>query len=370
MLNKIKENIKSNDLNKKLITYGILIGVAFIILLLLLFFIKLLIGNRITPNQLESRLETSAIKYYEKKPELLPNNNGAKVKVTIDELVEAGTLKNLNKLLKKGYSCTGYVSVEKNNDFYSYIPYLDCGNEYKTKLLTDEITNSKNIVTSGNGLYQIGDSYIFKGENLNNNVKFDGKNWLIIRINNDKTIKLLLNDKTDSIVWDDRYNTSKEYEIGKNDYKISRIRDSINNYFKENFSNDAKALMIPMNLCIGSRKVTDKINDGSIECKTTLPNQALGLLQINEYMQASLESNCSSLDNYQCKNYNYLANLNSSFWSITSDSDTTYKVYKISDFPSLSNASSTAQMKVTTIIRSDIIFNKGDGSIDNPYIIK
>ncbi len=370
MLEKIKEKFNGDNLNKKLFLYvGIGVGALFI-LLILLFIIKAIIGSRISADKLEEKIKTAAISYYDKEPELLPKENGSKKEITINELVEAGELKSLDKLLKKGLSCSGHVTVSKNNGFYSYIPYVDCGNDYKTNLLVDVITNEKNIVTTGNGLYKVNDYYLFRGENLNNYVSFAGKKWVILRVNSDKTIRLLLIDKSEKIVWDDRYNTEKKYEIGKNDFNVSRIKDSLENYFKsDNFTDDDRGLIVPMSLCIGKRNANATVNDGSIECSKVIEKQPLGLLQLNEYFLASLEQNCNNIYNYQCKNYNYLSQIDSA-WSITADASNSYKVYRIYEFPTLTNASSTAQLRVVTTVSSDIIFTEGNGSIDKPYVIK
>lgn len=371
MLENLKEKLNSGNLNKKLIMYIGIGFVALIVFLIILFVIKTISGNRISPEKLEGKIKAAAVSYYEKNPDKLPKENGSKLKITIEELVEYDQLKSLDELLDKGTSCTGYVNVSKNNGYYSYIPYVDCGDDYKTNLLVNVIKNEKNVVTTGNGLYKMNDYYLFRGENLNNHVSFAGKNWLILRVNNDNTIRLLLEDKSESVVWDDRYNTEKNSNVGKNNYDVSRIKESLSNYFKSDaFNDEERSLIVPMNLCTGKRKYDAKVNNGSIECSKTVQNQPLGLLQLNEYMLASIEANCTDLYSYQCTNYNYLSTLSSSFWTITAAAENSYKVYKISGFPATANASSSAQLKVVATISSDVIFTKGDGTVENPYVIK
>ena len=53
---------------------------------------------------------------------------------------------NVSKYTKKDVMCSGSVLVFKNLDDYSYSPKLDCGEAYKYKNLTDEITKEENII--------------------------------------------------------------------------------------------------------------------------------------------------------------------------------------------------------------------------------
>ena len=54
-----------------------------------------------------------------------------------------------------------------------------------------------NVIGSEVGLYQttddIGDSFFYRGDVQNNNVKFGGFYWKIIRINGDGSIRLIYN---------------------------------------------------------------------------------------------------------------------------------------------------------------------------------
>lgn len=363
-----KMNIKSMD--KKTITYlGLGIG-SIIVLLIILLIVKLSVGNRINSKQLEAKLKNSAITYYKKYPDKLPQNSGNSVTISIDELVKSGSLKSLDKLLDKGLTCNGDVRVSNNNGFYLYQPNIKCSDNYETNLLYKRIINDNPIVSSGDGLYSVGNYYLFRGENINNYVTFANMNWRIVRINDDNTIRLILIDNLDSSVWDNRYNVDKKESIGKNDYTVSRIKDELNKYFNSKIFNDNdKALIVPQNLCIGSRNEKAVINDGSIECSKRLENQPIGLLQANEYILASLESSCKNLYDNQCANYNYLSKLNT-FWTLTANSKNTYEIYKVSG-SIISNAAYTyAQPRFVINISNDTLYKEGNGTIDNPYIIK
>jgi len=362
---------KIKNLDKRTLLYlGICIG-SIIFLIIFLFILKIATGGRINSAKFEKRVKNAAIEYYEKYPDKLPKLSGNTIEITIDELVKKGNLKNPKKLLKKGVTCEGKVNISNNNGYYLYQPIIKCSDEYETNLLYKKILEDNPVVTSGNGLYKMNNTYIFRGENLNNYVSFSGLNFQIIRINNDNTIRMLLIDNVDSTSWDDRYNTQKQDFSGKNDYSISRIKDTLNNYFKDNdiFEDKEKALIVPQSLCVGARSENSIINDGSLECSKKIDNQSLGLLQVNEYMLASIEPTCKYLYDSQCTNYNYLANINN-LWTITPNSKNSYEVYKISSYVYSNNASVNAQPKFVVTISSNALFDKGNGTIENPYTIK
>ena len=82
-------------------------------------------------------------------------------------------------------------------DFDKPSPLLKCEGfreVYDSSCLSNKFTEEDN----GNGLFAApdndGTSYYFRGKVDNNNVKFANKNWKILRINGDGTIRLILKD--------------------------------------------------------------------------------------------------------------------------------------------------------------------------------
>lgn len=362
---------KIKNLDKRTLLYlGIGVG-SVVILIIFLFILKLAVGGRINSKQFESKVKSAAISYYEKNPKKLPKISGNKVTISIDELVKSGDLKSMDKLLDKGLTCEGSVNVSNNNGYYLYQPVIKCSDDYETSLLYKKILEDNSVVKSGDGLYKINDYHLFRGENLNNYVKFADMNFQIIKINNDNTIRMILIDNLEATPWDDRYNTEMQDNVGKNNYTISRIKETLNDYFenKNIFSEEDKSLIVPQTLCIGARNENSTLNNGSIECSKKIENQPLGLLQVNEYMLASIEPTCKYLYDSQCTNYNYLANI-SNTWTLTPNSKNTYQVYKLAGYIYSNNASVNAQPKFVVTISSDVLYNKGNGTINDPYIIK
>ena len=94
------------------------------------------------------------------------------------------------------------------------------------------------------------------------------------------------------------------------------------------------------------------------------------LLEIGDFVTASIDKDCNSLDDIECTNYNYLANFDRAFWSITASKEATNLVYQFSPAPYAYRASSPGTVKVVINLSSNAIYSKGDGSLENPYVIK
>jgi hypothetical protein len=360
--------MKIKNLDKNLLKrLGIILAVIIVLFIILCIIISFS-NKKLSYTDIESKLITAAKSYYQENPDELPQNEYGYVTINSDKLVEEGYIKSLDKLVKDDATCTGQVKVSKNDDYLLYSAMLSCGDYYETKKLRSVLTSEDNIVTSGNGLYLYNNSYIFRGDNVSNYVSFAGRTWLIIGINSDGTIRLIDTTKEDKVAWDDRYNSDKKYNVGINDYSVSRMKDYLLDGYNS-FTDSEKAYLTSENLCIGKRDISSTVNDGSIECSEVISNQPVGLLQANEFALASLDNACTKPNDPECTNYNYLTKL-SSFWSITADSKTSYKVFKISGSAFLSDTSSSAQARMVININSDVNYVSGDGSQENPYVFK
>lgn len=353
--------------------------VIYIVLgIFVLFFLILIMlsscSSRITPEKLETKIVEKAKSYYNNNENELPSKNGI-LTLSLSDLVAKGIIKDPDKLLEKNTTCSGTLTIENNNNYYMYSPLLNCTSNdktYNSTNLKEELL--KNIVNSGNGLYSIGDSYYFKGDKVNNNIIFDGLLWKITKINNDGSIRLIEAGRRDSSIWDDRYNSTTESTTGINNYFEndinSRIKDDLDNIYNKDdiLTKDAKGFIKETSLCIGKRSITDTINDGSIECSSRLDNQYIGLLQFNEYIIASLDQNCTNVESNACSNYNYLADLSQSYWTLTADKDNTYKVFKINttSISTSANNSGLARMVINISENTNV---SGNGSEENPYVV-
>lgn len=375
------ESLKSiwknmSDTSKMLIK--ILLGI--ICGMLALFMIVLVVrivrgGGSSNYSKLENQLIKAAEKYYKDNKSELPDN-GEETAVTIDNLVSGEYIKPIEKYVKKGVSCSGNVTVLNNNKKYTYIPYLDCGDKYSTKFLSDTIISDNNVVEEGSGLYlDEANNYIFRGEYVNNYLNFADQTWRILKVYEDGTVRLFLPTpiKTHkNSKWDDRYNVEKDSDVGINDYSVSRIREKLNLLYndEEVFNETQKALIKPQTLCIGARSEDSTDISDAEECSETLEGDYIGLLQLNEYLQASIDENCDSTLNHSCANYNYLADIGKSYWTITPAAEDSYHNYRISKYPFKARTTNTSNLMITINISGKITLENGNGSKENPYIIK
>ncbi len=319
----------------------------------------------------------AAKNYCEDHKDNLPKNDGDINIIKVNKLVSGEYMQSINDYLKdEEIICKANVNVTKVNKQYRYAPILDCGEKYQTELLIDNIKNKTQIVTTGDGLYELNNELIYRGEDPNNNVEFGKYKWKIVKIADDKLV-LIFNDyiKDDEPkTWDDRYNKDKEEDVGINDYSVSRALEYVKKLYnsKKLFDKDNKLLISNFNLYIGKRKEEEKNKTGEIEKSKILENQYIGLLPAYDYMNASLDNNCTSTDSYSCINYNYLASYEKSWWLVTGDASNSYKVYKTSNYSNLSstNANGDAYFRPIITLVKDAIYVSGNGTNKHPYKFK
>ena len=346
-----------NDKLKKIIF--IVLG-CFVILFLFLFILSSC-SKKLTPRSLETEIVENAKEYFNLNKEQLPSVNSV-MTLSLGDLVNKGIIDDLDKLMENGTTCSGNLTIENNNNYYMYSPIINCTTSeesYKSSLLKDKLMDD--LVTVGNGLYVYNDGYYYRGDKVDNYVIFDGILWRVIKINNDNSIKLIEVERRDPVMWDDRFNTETKSNTGINNYYFNNLNSRIKDYLESVYNstslltNDAKGYIKESTLCIGKRTLTDETKDGSTECATTLNNQYVGLIQLNEYLIASLDDNCLNADSSACSNYNYLADFDNTYWTITADAETTNKVYKIQIIPFSSSANNTSMPRLVINVSENVV---------------
>ena len=343
-----------------------------IVLILFLVLIRGCNGS-ISYEKYEDKMEKAAQKYFKDKDKL-PKTEGGEVTVSLDDLVDTNYIKSTEKLLDDD-SCTGSVTVrnngasleDNNGGFYLYIPSLSC-DSYKTIHLIDKLM--EDVVTSKSGLYQVDDGYVYKGAKVNNYVSFFDKTYRIISIDNNGILKLVKVDpEKNSVVWDGKYNTEKKQMSGKNDYSDSKIIDVlIENYNK--FKDNQKKHIMAYSVCYGNRSLEYTTIDKTSECSKILDNQFLSLMNTYDYAMASYDIECTKIDSCSCRNYNYIYNSIDVSWLMNGNADNSYEVYYYEDgHVDVNKANSTKRYNLVIHIDGNELYNKGDGSEENPYVI-
>lgn len=373
------ESLKSiyhnmSDMSKMLIKIllGIIIGLVAVCLLALL--LRLIVGVKKDYSSTEKTMQSAAEKYYKNHSDELPGIGEEEI-ISTEKLIEEEYMKEMEKYVGKKVTCSGNVTVVNNDDYYSYIPYLDCGDKYKTLFLSDVILEDNDIIDSGDGLYvDENNNYVFRGEFVNNYLQFGNNIYRILKINNDGTIRILLTEPIKDYkksTWDDRYNINEDQNYGINDFSISRIRETLEAIYNDDkiFSNNEKSLISKQTLCVGGRTQNSTDMSDTEECSQTLEGENLGLLQVNEFAVPSTDSNCTTIESRSCLNYNYLTSINNPFWTITPVANSTYENYRISSAVYTAKSSSTSNVLFTIHLNSRTQITGGIGTLEEPYVV-
>ncbi len=346
----------------------VIIGIIMVVFIMVIAIASLFTNHKMSFSKIEQKMKTAAQNYYEDHTDQLPVQDGDKVTITVDTLVEAKKIKSLNQLSNVD-SCTGTVTILNNNGYYLYLPYLDCGENYQTSTILSKIIEPKNIVSSGNGLYKMGDEYIFRGEYVNNYVTFAGEPWRIIKVTADQSIRLIRVSETDEYEWDNRYNSQTGDSDGINNYLVSRVRDRVNEIYNNDkvFTDTERSYIISHDVCIGKRTANDS---NETECSNVLENQPLALPRASEIMLASIDPQCTKINSMNCINYNWMSKLQQDIWTVTADSASTNYVYTIGRIARKTEANDEAATYIVLHLSGNLPYISGDGSKENPYIIK
>ncbi|MGM9877058.1 MAG: hypothetical protein ACI33S_00260 [Bacilli bacterium] len=200
-------------------------------------------------------------------------------------------------------------------------------------LLSSKI--KENIITTGDGLYNEENNYIFKGENVNNYIKYSNMLFRVIKIKKDNTIEIILDDTLNYL----------SYDIDKISYNKSNLKKYLNDIFYKNINNT---------FLVKSPYCTDTIDDvNDISCNN-IEIDYIKLLSLTDYLNSKNNTN-SYLDS---ENIIWLNDSNKELvWLINNGN------------LSLSKPNELYQVKPVITLNNLVEFNGGDGSFDNPYTI-
>lgn len=359
---------KFNNMDKS-IKRTIIGGVIVVVVLVVgVFIIGTLNNKKLSYSRLESKIQNAAISYYGNHPEKLPKSEGGEVELDVKELIKSDYLKELSEY--NDDNCTASTFVQNNSGEYVYRTYLKC-KEYSTKTLVNYITEDQIVVTNGEGLYQYGDEYIYRGENVNNYINFSGTMWRILRINNDGSIRIIQDKSKEKDIWDDRYNIDFDNYTGINDYEVSRIKESLNEFGNDtdNVATSLKKIIVSKNVCLDKKDNVNFSNLSSLACNNySNEKYQFTLPQLEDYFIASIDANCNHVDSSSCTNYNYLAT--GRYWTSTPSAVNSNKVYTTGGSTATAETRRSYTVRVVTNLSEHILYTDGDGSYENPFVIE
>ena len=363
--------IKDLFQNKRIL---IKIGVAIISVIVLIFavvFVIKLMNRKISYTSLEDQLVNATSNYLKAHPEYYPTKESPTFTIAAETLVnEKYIKKEIGKLVKD--TCSAQVEVHYQNDAYQVKPMVSC-TKYESLLLYDKVLLDNPVVTDGNGLYDLNEMLVFRGDKPTNYIKYHNFVWRIVKMDpTDSSIYLILDNLKDTSldIWDNRYNSTEESKHGINDYSVSIISDTLTTFYQESFTGNDKSSLLPIDVCIGKRSDAETVKDGSVECSNIMSDKKyISLLPLYDYLNASTDYQCRTTTDRGCANYNYLVNKTGKWWTLTADGSRGTKVYGINYTGAVVSDYADSKKYVRFVVKIDgnLIYRSGNGTSDNPY---
>ena len=336
--------------------------------------------------EMENKVQAAAIKYIRKNQSLLPKTTDQVRKIKLDTLISNKMISELHALEDSNVKCSGYVDIIKkssNKTEYRYTPYIKCGKYYETRTIGDYIKSTEKVVTTGEGLYNLNNTYYFRGEYPKNYILLGERMYRILEITEDNNLKVISSEKTEnSYVWDDRFNTEKNDYYGINIFSKSRLKENLEFLYEntdENkgeifFSNTEKEYIVEHDFCVGRRSMSDVSINSESECKETIPLK-VGVISLNDYYRSSIDSSCTTINKQECNNYNFLFSLvngrKSRFITLIANADNSYTFYRI-NYGVLETKNTYIDNSLFPVIYLDknILYKSGSGTSEEPYIVR
>ncbi len=274
------------------------------------------------------------------------------------------------------FKATLNIGVEKEIQEYFAATILK-NNEVKQAPLT---TIGEEAALQDEGLIEISDgqetSYYFRGNVANNYVMLGNALWRIVKINTDGTVKLILDDYSDT------QNMQTANNENSLDITMTNVYQSLNDYYEKNLKNYDKYIA-NTRICVDD--TVSNISDGTTyylgytraltdynpiySCLGSNYLSKIGLLTVDEALLAGASKN-SDNNAY----YLYTNGKTTSWWTMTpalrNDNNITYFSIKENGRLMYNDLDSYYRgiRPVINLIKRTIV--TGNGTNSDPYIIK
>ena len=227
--------------------------------------------------------------------------------------------------------------------FYYYSKQNNTLNSEIT-ILNEKILASNRVTKSGNGLHQDKNGYYFKGKVENNYVKFANRNFRIIRLNKDNTIKLISEDNASVFMWGDSTN-----------YRDSNLYYWLNNTGSQNTGIYYDTIPSVSKFLVKTKYSEDKLLKEKVKKSKSSYNDYVSILTIDDYVNASGKNSFLNNGKYS--------------WVMGHDQDDMNLF--ISEDGSLDGTGNYEAYGVRPVItlKKNLKITGGDGSKNNPYTI-
>ncbi len=259
---------------------------------------------------------------------------------------------SVGKLIQKGYISTedkldgkevvlNPKNIKESLDGYVRVAYNNSNNRYEYDYI-EEIPSTTNKEGAGIYLLTAGSDHttlkanngVYRSLNVRNYLKYNNKNYRILKAYSNGDIKIISNDN---------YYSSK-YE-NNDKFNKSTIYKTLSGYDK---------IGQKASWCVGG------IDN---PCKETYQGN-FGLLTINDYVNASYKEGCSLTYIDMCAENNYL----SSFKGYLMNRSSLEEGYAINDNGKVEMVSTSSYLTVYPVMIVKVNIDGGSGTIDDPYI--
>ena len=206
----------------------------------------------------------------------------------------------------------------------------------KVDLLGSTIVANTSVVTEGSGLYKDSVHYVFKGNEVDNYVKYKNQLWRIVKIYQDGSTEMVLDSAHNILMFNSVHSTYKDSDIRKylNDTyaKGLNVSDLANVVFCEDIVNDVT----------------------NITCDKSIDTDYVRLLGINDFINSKV-------------NEQTFININENVWLYNTSDD---KVWNTNG-ANISNGDANSNFYVKPVIRlkNSVALLSGKGTKEKPYVV-
>ena len=286
-------------------------------------------------------------------------------------LIQSGDTQNFTLTVTNNTSTTFKLEIEKIDDVEEYF--------YMTLLNQNEVVDAatsvgSEVATTSEGLIASTDddgaTYYFRGAVTNNYVTFAGLTWRIVRINGDGSVRLILDDITDTLA---NYNSDMEdYE----DTSHTDLFTSLESFYDSNLSN-YDSYIANTRFCseVGktdttynayTRIVTNEIP--TFNCLGERFTSKIGLLTVDEVVFAG-----GLYGEENSEYYLYNEEIDNLWWilSLSKEDDDTFYPFLVNEkgeiVDNVSGSLYRGFRPVISLNRNVLV--TGTGTIDDPYVV-
>lgn len=235
-------------------------------------------------------------------------------------------------------SCVGIYGYRFIKYYGLYHPKAENGKSI-VLLANDIIGNTEYATGDEDGLFNQGGNYYYKGDVSNNYLKYNNMLWRIVRINENRSIDVILDDYISILPWNSNVKEFTESEIYE--------------YLNKDFISALdKSKLTTISFC------DDKIDDIKAKkekCDNTNSNSYVKLLDVASFL------------NTINKGKSYLVDNDEIFWLSNYSTEKIWHTNGVN--VSQSEANIFNEIKPMIRLNNTIASSKGDGTINNPYIV-